>query len=773
MTIQTVLVIGAGTMGGGIAAHCANAGLDVTLLDVPATDGDRNAVVKALWARQLNARPAALFSAKTAERVRLGNTTDDIDAAAAQADWIIEAIVEQLEPKRALHARIDAARRPGTIVSSNTSGIPIRTIAEGRSADFQAHFLGTHFFNPPRYLKLLEFIPGANTERAVLDAMTRFAESTLGKSVVLCKDTPNFIANRIGAFVSQVRMLAAIDQGLSIEEVDALTGPLIGSPKTATFRLADLIGLDVLAAVTDNVHALAPQDERRVVFVLPPIMRALLAQKALGNKTGAGFYKAVQTDDGKAFWVLDLASGAYRPPATAHFDLIAATRELPLAERWRAIFERYADDRGGRFLIDTTLQILSYAALRVPEITDAPADIDKAMRLGFGHEMGPFEIWEALGWQRVIDLMRARGLPVAAWVVTGRQRTEDRGQKADHRALSSDLSPLSSVLCRPAPALPANPSAALIDMGDGVLGFAFRGRGNTIDQQVADIGTQALALLAQDDWRGMVIGNTGKDFCLGANINLFQAAADDAKKLDALMSGFQRLIQNLHFSPKPIVAAMHQRALGGGAEMGLLAARIAAAAESYIGLVEFGVGLIPAFGGCKELLRRNVSPHITSDAVNGLPYLQKVFETIAFARVSESAEHARELGFLAASDLTVLNDDRLHSTARRMVLELAETGYRPPQRDAKTIYAIGAKGKAVLYTAIDTLRWSGQFSNYDAHIARQLAHVLCGGDLSAPQWVTEQHILDLERAAFLELVQQPQTQARIVHMLKNGKPLRN
>jgi 3-hydroxyacyl-CoA dehydrogenase len=795
MNISKIVVIGAGTMGGGIAAHCANVGLDVTLLDMPAKAeaGDRNAIVRSLWERQLKARPAALYTPKHAERVRLGNTEDDFDAAIAQADWIIEVIVEQLEPKRALAARIDALRKPDAIVTSNTSGIPIGSIVEGRSDGFKAHFFGTHFFNPPRYLKLLEVIPHAGSDRALIDAFVAFAESRLGKSVVLCKDTPNFIANRIGAFVGQIRTYAAIDNGYTVEEVDVLTGPMIGNPKTGTFRLTDLVGLDVMTHVTGNLYELALNDESREFFKTPAIMQKLLDAKALGNKTGAGFYKTVQTASGKEFWSLDLNSGEYVAPSKPRFDVFAETREIELADRFKLIFDKFGEDRGGQYVIETTLHILAYAARRIPEIADLPSDIDAAMRLGFGSEMGPFQIWDAIGVKRGVELMREREIAVAPWVeamlaqgVTSFYATTDGAVSGVHAPdPARPTAVVHRVLARPKAALvlrelagtqrelKRNASAALFDLGDGVLGYAFHGKGNTIDQYVADIGNHALELLQQDRWRAMVIGNQGKDFCLGANIGIFLMAASDPKLMDSTLGVWQEWILNLRFAPKPIVSAVHQRALGGGAEMGLLASRMAVAAETYIGLVEFGVGVIPAFGGCKELLRRVVSPHITSDSVNALPYVQKVFETIAYAKVSESAAQARELGFLVKEDQIVLNDLNLLGAAKRIALEMADAGYTPPHREDKPIYALGKRGKAAMFTAVENLRWGGHISEYDAYMAKLLANVLSGGDLSAPQWVSEKHIMDLERAAFTEVVQQPKTQDRIAHVLKFGKPLRN
>jgi 3-hydroxyacyl-CoA dehydrogenase len=793
MTLSSVVVIGAGTMGGGIAAHCANVGLDVTLLDIPAKNGDRNAIVKSLWERTLKARPSALFNATAAARVTLGNTEDDLARAAATADWVIEVIIEQLEPKRALMAQIDGALKPGAIVSSNTSGIPISAIAEGRSADFKSRFFGTHFFNPPRYLPLLEVIPTADSDPAVVSSFVDFAESRLGKRVVRCKDTPNFIANRIGAFTGQVRAYAAIDNGYTVEEVDVLTGPMIGNPKTGTFRLADLVGLDVMAHVNRNLLDMAANDESREFFTTPPVMETLIAAKSLGNKTGAGFYKTVQTDTGKEFWVLDLVSGDYKPPGKPRLDIFAATRELELPQRWPLIFDKAPTDRGAQYLVETTLHILAYAARRVPEICDSPADIDKAMTLGFGGEMGPFEIWDAIGLARGAAMMKEREIAVAPWVermlAEGRTgfytRADGRvtsvcGPVAVGRAEISDKPvsrPKAAILLREHTGtqreIKRNASASLIDLGDGVLCFEFHSKGNTIDQGIADLGNAAVELLHKPDWRGMVIGNQGKDFCLGANIGIFLIAAGDPKQMDVILGQMQAWIQNMRYAPKPVVTALHQRVLGGGTEMGLLASKMALSAETYMGLVEFGVGVIPAFGGCKELLRRNVSPHITNGSVNALPYLQKVFETIAYARVSESGPHARDLGFLLPHDEIVLNAANLLGRAKDMVIDLHAAGYQPPARDAKTIYAAGARAKAAMSTAVDTLRWGGHISDYDAYMARTLAHVLCGGDLSTGQWVTEQHILNLEREAFITLVQQPKSQERIAFMLKNGKPLRN
>jgi 3-hydroxyacyl-CoA dehydrogenase len=797
MKIETVVVIGAGTMGGGIAALIAGVGIPVTLLDVPADGPDKDALVKSLWDRQLKASPPALFHPDAARRVRLGNMDDDFDAV-GQADWIVEVIIEQLQPKRDLMERIDAVRKPGSIVSSNTSGIPIHAIAEGRSDDFRRHFLGTHFFNPPRYLKLLETIPNADTLPEVLAFMKDFGTRRLGKGAVVAKDRPNFIANRIGAFVGQYRMAAAIENNYSVEEVDILTGPVIGNPRTGTFRLADLVGLDVMAHVVNNLREYVPEDESRDAFVLPDVMRALIEQKSLGSKADAGFYKRVKAADGSSeFHALNLHTLRYEPPTKPRLEVIGETRDLELRERIRMIFDRFTEDRGGMFIVETTLPILAYAARRVPEIADSIADIDNAMRWGFGAEAGPFELWDMIGVRLGREMMRERGIDVPQWVddmlaagVESFYRVED-GRRVgvyDPQVMGESGPPPAFVPLHRSRfhialaenrgtrrELKRNASASIHDLGDGVLGLEFHSKGNTLDDYINDLSNDALALLERDEWRGMVVGNQGKDFCLGANIGLFVllAGTGDPDAVEGAVKRLQNYLMAFRFAPKPIVVAPRQRAFGGGAEVALAGARAVMAVETYIGLVEFGVGVIPAGGGCKELLRRVVSPHMTNDRVDALGYLQQVFETIAYAKVSESAFVARDRGFIGPCDTIVMNDDDLLGVARATVIHLAETDYLPPDRDARSIYAIGRRGRAAMEMAVANLRWGKYISSHDALMARKLAHVLCGGDLSTPQWVTEQYILDLEREAFCSLLGETKTQERITHMLKYAKPLRN
>lgn len=803
-TINRVVVIGAGTMGGGIAALVAGTGIPVTLLDIPAKELSpedaakgltlaspevKNRVVKSLWERQLKAKPAALFSPDAANLVTLGNLEDDFEAV-RHADWIIEVIVEQLEPKRELMARIDEIRQPSAIVSSNTSGIPIAQIAEDRSDEFRAHFLGTHFFNPPRYLKLLEVIPTPETKPEVVAFMREWGAKHLGKGVVIAKDRPNFIANRIGTYAGQVRMLYALENGYSIEEVDTLSGPLIGNPKTATFRLADLVGLDVLAHVTSNLYKAIPEDESRESFKLPEVLTRLIEAKALGNKTGAGFYKKVKGASGSEFHSLNVETGEYEPPKKPRFELVGQVRKIDdLGERLRAIFAHGAGDRAGDYIINTTLPTLAYAARRVPEVADSLRDIDNAMRWGFNAEQGPFEIWDTLGVRQTADLMRQKDIAVAPWVDEMLGKGVDSFyQREDGRVLGvydparGEYTPLE----RPAAAIALkelhgtareikrNESASILDLGDGVLCLEFHSKANSIDQKMMELGYAALKLLDRGEWKALVIGNQGQDFCVGANLAAFIGAFQSGQlnMIDAATKQLQDLLMAFRLARKPVVTAPFKRVLGGGTEISMSSARIVTAAETYMGLVEFGVGLIPAGGGCKELLRRKIAPHVASGA-DPLPYLQQVFEAIAFAKVSESGYQARAIGFLDESDPIVMNDDYLIGYAKQVALDLAEVGYTPPAANATPIYALGRRGKAALLMAVEQMRWGGFISKHDALIARKLAHVLCGGDLSAPQWVSEQYILDLEREAFVSLMGEAKTQERIAHMLQTGKPLRN
>jgi 3-hydroxyacyl-CoA dehydrogenase len=776
--IRRVAVLGAGTMGAAIAAHAANAGLAVDLLDL-----DRD-TVQGGFERMLAARPAALASPRLADRIRLGSFEEDFDRV-ADADWVVEAIVERLEPKQELLARVEKTMGSGATISSNTSGLPLASLAEGRSDDFRRRFLGTHFFNPPRYLKLVELIPTADTDPEVLEGMRAFVERVLGKGAVVAKDTPNFIANRLGSFAGMHDVRYALEHGYSIEEVDALTGPLVGRPKTATFRLFDQVGLDIMVDVAGNLYELAPEDESREVLPAPEPLRRMLEARKLGNKTGGGFYRRGRRDGQTVFDVLDLDSLEYRPAAQPDLPIVAAARDHDdLGDRLRFLLARADKDRGARYLRDTLLPSLAYAARRVPEIADSLVEVDHAVEWGFGYRLGPFRAWDAIGVADGVAQMEALGVEVPAWV---REMLA-----AGHRSFYRDgqvYSPLTRGY-EPVPADPeaidlearkaggaevaGNGSASLVDLGDGVLCFELRAPASAIDAAVVELGARALQELESGRWAGLVIASQARNFCVGANLGEVGMAAYQGlhDQVTEAVKGLQDVLMGFRFAPRPVVAAPHGQTLGGGAEIVLAADRVVATLETYIGLVEVGVGVIPAGGGCKELLRRIVSPAMrAAPDAPALPFAQRVFETIGLAKVATSAVEARELGFLEEHDVVVLNADHQLAAAKREVLDLADA-YTPPAREA-SVYAAGLPALAALEMGVQTLQWAGQASEHDGVVARHLARVLCGGELSLGQWVSEQRILDLERDAFLALLREPKTMERIQGFLTTGKVVRN
>jgi len=804
-SINRVTVIGSGTMGAAIAAHVANAGIPVNLLDVvpreltPEEQAGgltlsypvvRNRIVTEGWNRCLKARPPNLFVADAAGRVTLGNLEDDIDLV-GQADWIVEAIVEQPDLKRQLMARIEPERRPGSIVSTNTSGIPIREIAEGRSEEFKAHFLGTHFFNPPRYLRLLEIIPAAETLPEIVEFMKRFATRSLGKGVVLCKDTPCFLANRYLSVVLSHVLNQALDNGFSVGEVDALTGPVIGHPKTATFRLLDLIGIDVVAHVNGSLYPAIPHDPFRGELKREKasrLIRGMLVHKWLGNKTGQGFYQGIKTAEGRRFLALNPASMEYGEQDRPVFDSLEENRQVnDTGERISRICS--ADDGAARFIRKTVSFGCNYAASLLPEVSDNIQSVDNVVKWGFGHELGPFEVWDALGVPESTARMEAEGLKVTPWVremlaaghtsfyskeagllrrydpVTGSYVAVEQDPR--HIALRDLKADGKRVITN-------NASASLLDMGDGVLCLEFHTKVNALDINVFEMMERAREEL-EKDWAGMVIGNQGSHFCAGADLNMFVEEAEKKEwdAMDARIRKVQDIVMAFRHSPKPVVSAPFNMVLGGGAEVMMEASAICAAAETYAGQVEAAVGVVPALGGCKELLRRIVSPFVKQmPNADPLPFLRQVFETVAMAKVSASAEEARQSGFLAPTDRIVMNSSHLLHEAKRMVLDMVEFGWRPAIR-GREIWAMGASGLAALEVGIRGYREAGYISDHDALIAGKTALVLCGGRLSRPQWVDPQVILDLERESFLSLLGTRKTLDRVLHMLKTGKPLRN
>lgn len=810
MQITRTAVVGAGTMGAAIAAHLANAGLPVLLLDVvpdrvtPAeaarglTLNDsavRNRLALAGLDRVRSASPPALFTADTARLISCGNVDDDLGRL-SEADWIVEAIIERLDAKRALLSKIDSARRPGSIVSSNTSGLPISQLAEGRSDDFRAHFLGTHFFNPPRQMKLLEFTPTPATLPEVVETICRIGERELGKGVVICKDTPNFIGNRIFTFDLVFAVVYALERGYTIEEVDVLTGPLIGRPRTATFRLLDLVGVDVMAMVGQNLYPNIPNDESRELLRSPRLgglLQAMLERGWLGNKTGVGFYKEVRDASGRSFWPLDLNTLEHRPPTTPNLpSLLAIQKERDLPTRLRALVGH--DDRAGQYARAVLANLLGYSSRRLPEIADDVRSVDQAMRWGFRHELGPFEVWDALGLaegQRLVQQEDPHGIApwVDAMLATGRTRFYERPPDpsasptaywnvARSTAVAVEPSPDTlSVADRKASGgvVAENPGASLVDLGDGVAALELHTKMNTLDDRVVEMIYRALDLV-QSQFRGIVVTGAGDHFGAGANVayiaGLIQAGQWDA--IDRAIKSLQDAFMGLRFSPRPVVVAPFGWTLGGAAELAMAGARIVASAETYLGQTEVGLGLIPAGGGCKELLRRIVAPAAAgaTQRPDVRAPLHQVFELIAQGKASSSAAEARDWGFLARTDRIVMNQDHLLAAAKREVIALADDGYRPP-RLGKNVFVAGRDALAALKIEGYLFREAGYASEFDVELANRVAYVLCGGDLSEPQWVDEQYVLNLERAAFVDLCRQPRTQERIRHFLETGKRLRN
>jgi 3-hydroxyacyl-CoA dehydrogenase len=799
--INRVVVIGSGTMGGGIAAHVANAGIPVYLLDVAPRELTpeeekhglkledacvRNRIVNASLERLKKSKPAAFFTVETAELVTIGNLEDNFEWV-GEADWIVEAIVEQLEPKRELFARIENVRKARSIVSSNTSGLPIAAISAKCSADFKANFIGTHFFNPPRYMKLLEVIPTAETLPEITAFMAEFAERRLGKGVVICKDTPNFIANRFGSVSGALALEYVLDNKYTIEEADAILGPLIGRPKTALFRLQDLVGLDVSSGVGENLYGLIEHDETREVLRnqnLGTLRTIQMERGRLGDKTGQGFYKKPPKGTKGDILTLDLATMEYRERREPQIPSINEAMKIkPLGERLAFVLRQ--DDKAGALARHTIYNSLAYAARRVPEITDHIINVDRAVRWGFSHEMGPFELWDALGVRKTVEAMEAHGVNVATWVKemldegiesfyhtdNGRLCFYDPATKsytsepADERKVDLCALRLAGRVVR------ANEGASLINIGDGVVCLEFHTKMNTLDEQIKNMLRESVEELETKDWRGLVIGNEGADFSVGANL-AGGLGAGGFEAIERAVREMQEALQSVRFCSKPIVTAPFGRTLGGGCEVSMAGARALAAAETYMGLVEVGVGLIPAAGGCKELVRRIVSPAMRVASADPLPFLQQALHTIATAKVSTSAAEARGLGYLTDADLIVMNRDQQIAEAKRLVLELDEAGYVPPAR-SKTVYAAGRDALAALRAGLYIMQQGGYMSEYDLHISLKLAHVLAGGNLSSPQWVDEQYLLDLEREAFVSLCGEPKTLERIKHMLTTGKPLRN
>ncbi|HET9928214.1 MAG TPA: 3-hydroxyacyl-CoA dehydrogenase/enoyl-CoA hydratase family protein [Rubrobacter sp.] len=786
--IRKVAVLGAGTMGAAIAAHCANAGLEVDLLDVAPDDDDKNALVEAGFERMQNARPAALMNDNVADRIRIGNFEEHFGRV-GEADWIVEAIIEKLEPKRELMQRVEETAKDDAIISTNTSGIPLHSISEGRSQAFKRRFVGTHFFNPPRYLKLMEIIPTEDTDPEIVEAVRNFGERVLGKGGVIAKDTPNFIGNRVGTFAGMQSARYAFENGYGIEEVDAITGPLIGHPKTATFRLNDQVGLDIAVGVAENLYEAVPEDESREELKPPQKLEEMQEKDLLGNKSGAGFYKRDKRDGKTVFDVLDLETFEHHPAENPEIPVAEeAQKQGDLASRLRFLIAKADEDRHARYIRDTLLPYMAYASRRVPEISDTLEDVDHAMEWGFAHQAGPFRTWDLLGVRETVERMESMDIEIGSWVKGMLEAGNDtfykteNGTELQFSPVSKDYEPVREDpmyvsldrLRDEGKELASNNSASLLDLGDGVLCLEFHSKGNSIDTQIVEMGNRALEELKRDDVVGLVIGNEGRNFSVGANLGEMAHAVQngDLDQIEGSVEALQDLLMAFRFAPKPVVSAPHGQTLGGGLEVCLHSDRIVAAGETYMGLVEVGVGLIPAGGGTKEMVRRLVSPALhTAPDIPPLPFLQRAFEQIALAKTATSALEAKEMGFLTQNDRIVMNADHLISAAKRETLDLAD-GYTPPEH-TNNVYASGRTARAALEMGIKTMQWGHYASDYDGVIAAHVARVLTGGNLSLPQWVPEEYLLKLEKQAFLDLLKNEKTHERIEALLKTGKPVRN
>ena len=798
-SIKKVAILGSGIMGSRIACHFANIGVQVLLLDIAPKELNaeeqvkglslesplvKNRMVNAAFQQTLKSKPASLYQTGFAANIQLGNFDDNLSGI-SDADWIMEVVVENLAIKKSLYDRVEQFRKAGTLITSNTSGIPIHLMAEGRSADFQAHFCGTHFFNPPRYLRLLEIIPTPKTDPAVVEFLLAYGETQLGKTTVLCKDTPAFIANRIGVYSMMQTMKVVEELGLSVEQVDKLTSKVVGRPKSGTFRLSDVVGLDTTVHVANNLHAALTDDESKSIFELPSMMQKLMANKWLGDKTGQGFYKKTKDDKGKTVILsLDLKTFEYGAQQRVSFETLERSKAVDqLADRFALLLA--GQDLAGEFYRKTILDGFRYASNRVPEIADDLVKIDQAICAGFGWEMGVFETWDAIGVEKANAMMADLVLYPAPWVTemlalghTSFYKTEggkrlyyDLSSKS-YQAIPGQEKQISLQILKPTNTVFKNDDAHLIDLGDGIVGLEFHSKMNTMGQGVLEGLAHAIET-AEKDFRGLVIGNESNEaFSAGANLGMLYMFGIEKKfdEVNQMIATFQESMMRVRYSSIPVVVAPHTLALGGGCEINLHADKIVAHAELYMGLVEVGVGLIPAGGGTKEMALRMGDARRTGDVE--LNRLQQAFMNIATAKVSTSAHEALEMNYLRTQDRIVLNRSQVISEAKKEAILLAEAGYVQKNRRSD-VWVEGKQGLALFKAGIQGMLMGRYISEHDALIANKLAFAICGGDLDAPQQVTEQYLLDLEREAFLSLTGEQKTMDRIGSLLSGGKPLRN
>ncbi len=797
--IKKVAIIGSGIMGSGIACHFANIGVEVLLLDIiprELTEKEnskglsfedkvvRNRLVNEALSSSLKSKPSPIYHQKFANRITTGNLEDDIHKV-ANVDWIMEVVVERLDIKKLVFEKLEKFRTPGTLITSNTSGIPIKFMSEGRSEDFQKHFCGTHFFNPARYLKLFEIIPGPKTASDVLDFLGSYGEKFLGKTSVIAKDTPAFIGNRVGIFSIQSLFHAVKDLDLTVEEVDKLSGPVIGRPKSATFRTVDVVGLDTLVHVANGIRENCPKDERLELFELPEFITTMMGNKWLGTKTKQGFYKkSVSAEGKKEILSLDLNTLEYRSAKRAKFATLELTKTVDkVVDRFKILVG--GKDKAGKFYRKSFTALFAYVSNRIPEITNELYKIDDAMKAGFGWEHGPFQIWDAIGVDKGIELMNAEGLEPAAWVnemlasgstsfysikegatyaynIPSKSQTKVPGQ--DSFIILDNIRKTNEVF--------KNSGVVIEDIGDGILNLEFQSKMNTIGGDVL-AGLNKAIDLAEKDFAGLVIGNQAANFSVGANIGMIfmMAAEQEYDELNMAIKYFQDSMMRMRYSSIPTISAPHGMALGGGCELSLHADKVVAAAETYMGLVEFGVGVIPGGGGSKEMALRAQDQFQKGDVQ--LNVLQEHFLTIGMAKVSTSAYEAFDLNLLQkGKDVVVVNKDRQIAVAKQHAKLMAESGYTQPTKRTD-IKVLGKQALGMFLVGTDSMQESNYISEHDMKIANKLANVMAGGDLSEPTLVSEQYLLDLEREAFLSLCTERKTLERIQHMLKTGKPLRN
>ncbi len=780
---RRIAVLGAGVMGSQIAAHFANAGLQVDLLDIASPTGPKNAVVEGAFKRLQKLKPSPFVTTRVSRRIRLGNFDEHFERI-ADVDWIIEVVVENMAIKRQVMERIESTARPDAVVTTNTSGLPIHQISQGRSPEFRRRFMGTHFFNPPRYLYLFELIPTPETDPRLIERVRNFARLHLGKGVVIAKDTPNFIGNRIGVYSMTQAIRAMTDGGYSIEEVDLLTGELIGYPRSATFRTADVVGLDTMIYVTENLYEAVPDDESRECFQIPDLLRRLVDSGALGAKTRKGFYRKV----GRDILSVNPDTLEYEAPRPLDLgDVESLKKAGGLAQRLRALFE--APGRAGDFFRQTTLDKLAYSARRIPEISDSPADVDRAVRWGFGWSLGPFQTWDVLGFEKVLTAMGERDIAVPDWVARMRAsdhrsfyRSENKGTTVFIPA-TSDYSPderfadeikLDRIKSSPNRIVWENDEAGLLDVGDGVLLYEFRSRGNSLGMNVMAGLAEAVEIVEGGDYLGLVVGNQGRNFSAGANLAEMGTIALEGRfdVIGQAAKQFQDVLLRLRYSSKPVVAALHSQVLGGACELAMNCAQVVAPTETYIGLVELGVGLIPAGTGTTHMAARAAEAAANELPSQVQPFLQRAFETVATATVATSAQMAVEVGYLEPTSRVTMNSERRLHVAKEEVLRLANQGYRPPPyRDS--ILVLGRPARAAMQVGARSMALGGFATEYDCFLAERLAHIMTGGDLSGPSYVSEDYLHGLEREVILSLLGEKKTQERIEHMLRTKKPLRN